>query len=396
MTRPASKRVLIYTEAVPVRRDVVANGLHRAASPILKSIKDHIDGVVIAPVWQWFGEGDLDPDLAHLCSWMPRLPIIFCKALRRYPAFDLGLSDVLPALVLARTARKSQADILFAFVGSDYGMLTRAARLATSSGKSCVYFVVDDFIASLRLAGVKEKTVLRAMEKAGTALRAAKHVFAITDGLCENLRENYGVSPTRLSLAFEMGARPVLSPKRQVIYVGSINVLYAEGLRGLLEVVDQVRRTDGVELTVRLTVPAEVAARELGELPPFVISAPIETSEALAREIASSLFAFLPYSFDLCEKAMVTTSFPSKSLEYLAYARSIVVNGPDYGVATKLFRKMGLPSVVSSPWELKETVLSHLRTWPEHSVVYRRYLTAEHSLEAVGDTIREDLGLAQV
>jgi hypothetical protein len=218
-------------------------------------------------------------------------------------------------------------------------------------------------------------------------------VFAITEGLGEHLLENYGVSATTLPLAFELQPRPLLPAKNQIIYLGSINFLYAEGLRDLFDVVERVSQTRGVELTVRLTVPAELAERELGRLPPFVVSSPIETSDGLAREIASSLFAFLPYSFDAREKAMVTTSFPSKSMEYLAYARSIVVYGPEYGVATRVFRKMGLPSVVSTPRELEEAVRVHQTAWPEHSLLYRKYLAAAYSREAARKTLCDELGL---
>lgn len=388
-----TKRIFIYTEAPPVHRDVVAHGLYRAGAPILRSIGDHIDGIAIYPSGRRFEGHDLDQELAPLCRALPRIPTMLCKALRRYPALDFGVADALPALMLARTVRASTADILFAFVGADYAMLTRAARLAALAGKSYVLYLVDDFLLPLRIAGATKEELQRAGGKARVALRGAKHVFAITEGLCEHLRESYGISPTTLPLAFELEPRPMLPPKMQVVYVGSINFLYAEGLRDLFKAVDRVRMVTGADLTVRLTVPAEVAVRELGALPRFVVSTPAETSEALAQEIASSLFAFLPYSFDSREKAMVTTSFPSKSMEYLAYARSIVVHGPDYGVTTRLFREVGLPSVVQSPRELEEAVRVHLETWPEHSEVYRKYLAAVHSLAAARKKLCDELGL---
>jgi hypothetical protein len=161
-------------------------------------------------------------------------------------------------------------------------------------------------------------------------------------------------------------------------------------------VVEHVRRSSGTDLTVRLTVPASVATAQLGELPPFVLSAPVETSEGLAREIASSLFAFLPYTFDLQHKTMVSTSFPSKSMEYLAYARSIVVYGPDYGAATKLFRERELPSIASSPTELKEMTQFHLKAWPEHSAIYRNYLEEAHSLKTARNSLCAGLELKMV
>ena len=269
----------------------------------------------------------------------------------------------------------------------------RTVKLARLTRKSYSFYIVDDFLSPLRIAGAKEDAVQKVADKARTALQGAKHVFAITDGLGEYLLDEFGVSTTTLNLAFEPEHIPRQPAKRQIIYVGSINFLYTPGLRELFQVVARIRQTSRDDLTVRLTVPAAVAARELGELPPFVVSSPVDTSEGLAREIASSLFAFLPSSFDMREKTMVMTSFPSKSMEYLAYARSIVVYGPDYGVTTRLFREKGLPAVVSSPSELAEEVQSHLALRPEHSLKYRSYLAVAHSLAAARGTLCGDLGL---
>jgi hypothetical protein len=387
------KRIFVYTEAAPVHCDVVAHGLHRAGPPILRSISDFIDGIAIYQIGRQFQKNDLDRDLAPFCASVARLPTYLCKALRRLPFTDLGISDALPPMLLARQVRNSSADTLFAMVGSDYGTMMRAARLATMAGKSYVLYVVDDFIASLRFHGASEKTVQMTQTKSAEALRGAKHVFTITDGLGEHLRKSYGIHTTTLNLAFEAAPGPTPPVKKQIVYVGSINFLYAEGLRDLFKVVKQVRLSSGVDLTVRLTVGAEVAARELGRLPDFVVCAHAGSSEDLAREIASSLFAFLPYSFDMRSKVMVATSFPSKSMEYLAYARSIVVYGPDYGVATRLFRAEKLPSVVSSQKVLESAIRFHLAETPEYSSQYRRYLVALHSLAAARKAICDALGM---
>ena len=388
-----AKRVFVYAEETPVRRDVLALGNHRAGPPIFRSIKDHIDGIAIYPIGPRFEFNDLDPELAPLCSILSRNPTLLCKALRKYPVFGRGIANALPAQLLARIVRRSSADILFSFIGADYGNLMRAASLAAHAGKSYAVFVVDDFISALRITGANEDVVKRVTERSRTVLRDAKHVFAITDGLGEHLRKNFGISSTTLNLAFESEVLPIQPVKKQIIYVGSINFLYTPGLRELFQVVERIRQASGEDLTVRLTVPAAAAARELGELPPFVVSFPVDTSEGLAREIASSLFAFQPSSFDLREKVMVGTSFPSKSMEYLAYARSIVVYGPDYGVATRLFREKGLPAVVSSPSELAEEAHSHLVSRPENSSIYRSYLAEAHSLAAARKTLCDNLGL---
>ena len=395
MKKKNLKRISVYIEDAPVHQDVMAHGMHRAGPPILRSIINRIDGIAIYQIGHRYERSEFDRELEPLCIELPRLPTLLCKALRRFPAFDFGVSDTLPSLALARKISKLATDILFTYVGADPGIMTRATKLAARTSKLNVFYVVDDFLAPLRIAGAKQDVLQREWERACKALRGAKHVFTITDGLGAYLQQSYGISTTTLRLAFEPEPELTVSPKKQILYMGSINFLYAACLRDLFRTVDQVRQSSGVDLTVRLmTVSSDtMVSEQLGDLPPFVISAPARNAQDLATEIASSLFTFLPYSFDMQEKSMVSTSFPSKALEYLAYARSIVVYGPEYGVATKLFRETDLPSVVTSAGELEEAITTHLKVWPDHSVTYRTYLVRAHSLDAAHRTIIEDLSL---
>jgi hypothetical protein len=389
------KRISVYIEDAPVHQDVMAHGMHRAGSPILRSIINHIDGIAIYQIRHRYKRSEFDRALEPLCIDLSRLPTLLCKALRRVSAFDVGISDTLPSLALARKMSSLTADILFTYVGADPGIMTRATKLAAQTGKRNVFYIVDDFLAPLRIAGAKENVLQRESERACKALRGAKHVFTITDGLGAHLRQSYGISSTTLQLAFEPEPRLTVPPKKQILYMGSINFLYAACLLDLFRAVDQVRQSSGVDLTVRLMTVSSNAmvAEQLGDLPPFVTSAPAQDAKDLATEIASSLFTFLPYSFNMQEKSMVSTSFPSKTLEYLAYARSIVVYGPEYGVATKLFREKNLPSVLASPDELEEAITTHLKVLPDYSVIYRTYLARTHSLDAARRTIIEDLSL---
>lgn len=396
--RNRSKRISAYIEDAPVHQDVTAHGMHRAGSPILRSIVDHIDCIAIYQIGHRYKRSEFERELEPLCVELPRIPTLLCKALRRLSPLDIGIADILPSLALAPSVHKSTSDILLTFVGADPGVMTRAAKLAARTGKSNVFYVVDDFLAPLRIGGAKTDALQREWNRASKALRGAKHVFTITDGLGAHLQRDYKVSTTTLKLAFEPSLRPILPFKIQILYLGSINFLYANGLRDLFCAVDNIRQTSGINLTVRVvTVFSEAMVTEqLGKLPPFVIIAPAPTADDLAAEIASSLFAFLPYSFNIREKEMVSTSFPSKALEYLAYARSIVVYGPQYGVATKLFHKTNMPTVVTSPDELKEAIIFQLNVQPDHSAIYRQYLEQEHSLAAARKTLCEDLDLETV
>jgi hypothetical protein len=104
------------------------------------------------------------------------------------------------------------------------------------------------------------------------------------------------------------------------------------------------------------------------------------------------MLTFLPYSFDEKLRTMVTTSFPSKSMEYLAYARSILVHAPDYSNSARFFARADLPTVTSSPQAMERVIRDHLIAAPDHSAVYRSYLERYHSPAAVRDTLLHALG----
>jgi hypothetical protein len=192
-----------------------------------------------------------------------------------------------------------------------------------------------------------------------------------------------------LPLAFEPLRRPEVPVKDQIFFLGSVNFLYADALKVLIDTVAQARAQTGRDLSIRFT---SASTRMLDPLPNFVTVAPIEGAEALAREIAASLFAFLPYSFDEKLKTMVTTSFPSKSMEYFAYARSIVAYAPSYSNSSRLFGRHGLPTATDSRQELSQIIGAHLNSPPDHNALYRDYLERFHSLGAVRNTILATLG----
>jgi hypothetical protein len=199
----------------------------------------------------------------------------------------------------------------------------------------------------------------------------------ITAALGELLHQQFSISPVTLPLAFEPNPRPEPALKSQIFFLGSVNFLYVEGLKTLIQIVERLRGELACNLTIRLTSPGGTDA--LGPLPFFVNATPIVGADALAAEIAASLFAFLPYSFDPALRTMVTTSFPSKAMECLAYARSLVVHAPSYSNSARLFTEASLPQVTHTDADLEVAVRNHLENAPDHSACYRTYLADNHS-----------------
>jgi hypothetical protein len=81
---------------------------------------------------------------------------------------------------------------------------------------------------------------------------------------------------------------------------------------------------------------------------------------------------------------MVTTSFPSKLLDYLLSARAIVVFAPEYSIAYKTLYADGVPHVVQTPEALTD-LLATLATRDEvtNQDTYRSLLVRHFGADAV-------------
>jgi hypothetical protein len=373
----SEKMSFVYAEQTPVDDQVPATGLCRAGVPILKAIADRIAMIAIYPQDRRFGLASMHPALRPLCRRLPR-PFSWFRPLRKRLLPD-DFENGAVARIAGRWADRSGISHVLCLEGSDPEVLARVDAIAAWAGRPFSVYLVDDFACTLRQHGHSEADIAATMARMQKSLLRAHRVFAITDELGALLHRQFGITATTLKLAFEPRIVPRLPRRDQIFFLGSINFLYLDALRTLLEIVARLRAQTGRDITVRFT---HAAPTGLNPLPDFVKAAPIADADALAEEIAASLFAFLPYTFESHLRVMVETSFPSKSMEYLAYARSIVVYAPDYSNSAHFFRKAGLPVVTVTPELLEAEILRQLGEPPDYAAIYRAYLAKRHSLQA--------------
>lgn len=379
--------LFVYAEAPPVGDNVAAPGLYRASVPILKSVADQISMIGLYPQDRRYGLDAVHPDLKPLCRSLPEAFIWF-RLLRRRLRLSDSLENSVVARIVGRWARQSGASQILALEGSDPEVLARVDAIAAEAGLPFSVYLVDDFEWTLRLNGRSEEEIGTIKARMGKSLARAQHVFAITDELGVLLHRQFGVTATTLRLATEPRPAPNPPRKDQIFFLGSINFLYVSALQTLLGIVAQLRVETGRDISVRFTHGAKTT---LDPLPDFVRAEPIAEAQALAEEIAASAFAFLPYAFEPSLRTMVETSFPSKSMECLAYARSIVVHAPDYSNSARFFAGAGLPVVTSTEEALEQEIRRQLADRPDHRAQYRAYLAEKHGLESARETLLSTL-----
>lgn len=359
--------------------------------PLLKSIEDLIDRIVIYPTQQWYPNCDFDPSIATRCISLGPFWTRFYRLMGRLHCTAPIIADSPPAAMAAAISGTSPAGMVLSFVGSDVGAVFRTEKLARYLNKPYALYLVDDFILPMELMGRSARIIREASLRAGRVIRKASRVLTITDSLGDLIRMRYGVESETLALAFETVPRPNCPEKLEITFVGNVSFLYADGLRCLFDVVRKVRADLAVDLRVRLTASESSATRELGELPSFVLAQAADGARGLSEVIASSLFAFLPYTFDAKYRRMVETSFPSKCLEYFAFAKSIVVLGPEYGTSVKYFKALNLSTTCDGAAALETAIRDHLREHRDYGDRYLEALQARHSLAGARRTLTESL-----
>ena len=380
---PPDCPIFVYLEAAPVDDSVPAPGLYHASVPILKSVADKIAMIALYPQDRRYGLNSVHPALRPLCR---RLSLLFMwlRPLRRRLLPD-DFENGMVARIVSGWARRSGASQIFSLEGSDPEVLARVGAIAECARLPFSVYLVDDVESTMRLNGRNEPEIASTMTRMRKVLVQARHVFAITDELGSLLHRQFGITTTTLKLALEPPPTPASSARKdQIFFLGSINFLYLSALRTLLEIVKRLRAETGRDITVRFTHDLPT---DLGPLPDFVHAAPIADAGGMMEEINASLFAFLPYGFEPELRTMVETSFPSKAMEYLAHARSIVVYAPDYSISARFFAKAALPAIVPTPQALEQEIRRQLAAPADHAAQYRTYLAAQHSLETVRRTL---------
>ena len=115
--------------------------------------------------------------------------------------------------------------------------------------------------------------------------------------------------------------------------------------------------------------------------------------------LADSHCCFLPYSFAKEDNIMTSTSFPSKLIDYLAWARRIVVYAPKSSIPFTYFKKYVLDFAIDDSSELYRNLLKMINFDANFSSQYRAILELEHEPKRLASRIlykKESLSLSSI
>jgi glycosyltransferase involved in cell wall biosynthesis len=256
----------------------------------------------------------------------------------------------LPLLTLlaVRLIRRHSSQVVMTLLhGRFYFAACAAARI---TGTPYVVFVHDYYLDN------KDSTFARLLRfGTGMVTRHAARVYAVSAGMQEKLKNEFGVDSelqmpaTKTTLIAPSEVVRVGNEQLRILYAGAITTAVEDSLDMLIRIVaDGGLKRFGINsamLHVFSVIKPEQLRRRNWHHPDVHVSSWIPQDE-IPQTLSRADILFLPFSFRDDERGTTETAFPSKTADYLASGRPILVFGPKYSTLVRYARQEGFAEIV--------------------------------------------------
>lgn len=231
-----------------------------------------------------------------------------------------------------------------------HGLMFIAAVLAAKrAGKPSVLVVHDDWLWFMRNFTWIPRAVAPAIF--GLTLRRATHVYAVSEGVQEWLRNDFGIrSEVQLPCA-EFRTLPPASPRHEptfrIVFTGTSSPGAMSGL-GLLRAALRMGAV-GEDWTLDLYGVTPGAVGRLGWEDPRVSAHGWGTQSQVHAAMSAADLLFVPFGFDDESRRLAIRSFPSKLADYLATRSPVLVCAPPESSVSRYVRKWDCAELVDEP-----------------------------------------------
>src|ERR1035437_7068947 len=270
-------------------------------------------------------------------------------------AIDWLMIPVL-GLVTAYLIRKRRIDVMMTIVHGNFFIAAAIAGWITHTPYIAVMH--DDTVtpAERRQSWVL-KYVLRSSVR--WALLRAGHIYAISPEMQQLLKSEYGVDSELQRPGTERDRRSDSAVTKLsahphsavILFAGAITDVVQDSLKLLTEILVtgklQVYGVQSAELHLYTQLSPE-RIRDWGWDHPSISVHGWVSQQELQGVLQSADILFLPFSFSEASRYAVESAFPSKTADYLAAGRPILVFGPPDSSLVRYAKEQGLAEVVDN------------------------------------------------
>lgn len=242
----------------------------------------------------------------------------------------------------------NERTIILGSFGSDVNSVIRFKYFQEQLKLPYACYFVDEIISFSSLKGGNSEKATDVMK---VIMRRSIANYTITEGLREYYRCLFSVNSKTVGLPKEKKLRLCdFDEKRQIIHVGGVGDFYREGIKHMAEYLSSHNsRYPNSKIYLRLTVPE--IPNYLKPYSNHVHVGRLSNDLDLFNEIHKSACAFLPYDHKGEFSLQTKTSFPSKTIAYLTYARRIFYLGSN---ETSFYNLLGSVHQITFCTDLKQ------------------------------------------
>jgi len=251
---------------------------------------------------------------------------------------------------------------IMALCGSNISFLVRLQILVEVLHLSYSIYVVDDFSESLKLSG-KCEMLNEANYLAMKTYAGAQRVYSICPGMNEHIWSLYGRQSIILypiSDKIDGFITDLKVVRGQILYVGSLNLLYLNPLHEVAKLIDAMNALGFIWTLHMITRDKAIFEQEFSRYK-FLTADHNCSRNRLRIEVQQSEVLLLPYSFSEKTKIMVETSFPSKFMDAVCARKPIICFAPAYASISRHLNENGAGYHAESTMELAN--LLKMRPW---------------------------------
>lgn len=299
-----------------------------------------------------YADGLLDAPYVLVSTW--RLNV---RGLHRLLRLLNAAKIMVPTAIRLAWRASGDATILAVPYGAEYGSeLFVAAYLAHRlSGAPLVVYEMDEWRSSLVGGGINgliSRTLERLFHR--HILRSARTTWTMSEQMAKKLHGRFGVETKVLPACVEVdryarghqGQRASQGEFR-LLFTGSIYTPQAGAIRNVLRAIQTMPDTQASLIIYSSQSEEEIAQQGVtGSRLSVERAVPIEE---IPDVLATADALLLPFSFDNHQQAVVSTSLPSKTADYLASGVPILVHAPPYATVTRLARDGSWAAIVDVP-----------------------------------------------
>ena len=245
---------------------------------------------------------------------------------------------------------RRRAKIIFSVVHGHFFLVGFFLSLVTRS--KLIVCVHDDWVALQSRPRAILEPVYSAIFR--FVLTHAAHIYCIGLSMQQHLKRKYCVEselqfPARQAFT-SFPADTFNANEPRIVYAGNVEEYMSDCLAVLAAMckADLLKRNHGISsvcISIYSNMSTDMIAR-LGLVDPRISIHGWLPQEDLAKELQKADILFLPFSFEESQKAIVSTSLPTKIADYLASARPMLVFGPPYASITQYARDYGFAEIV--------------------------------------------------